>query len=71
MIKLVFQGKREFYVFCYDAILKDRVLIKKTLSSNEIDVNVVKKHMSFLNFFEKYGRSTLNVPIPDKKKRLT
>ena len=50
MIKLVFQEEREFYVFCYDAILKDRVLIKKTWSSDETDVIVVKKQV-FLKFF--------------------
>ena len=52
MIKLVFQEEREFYVFCYDAILKDRVLIKKTFSSDETDVIVVKKQV-FLKFFWK------------------
>ena len=43
-MKLVLQGKREFCLFCYNAILKDRVLFKKTQSSIETDVTVVKKH---------------------------
>ena len=38
---------REFNLFYYNAIFKDRVLFRKTQSSIEIDVIVVKKHMSF------------------------
>ena len=44
---LVFQEKREFHLFYYNAIFKDRMLFKWTQSSIEIDVIVVKKHMSF------------------------
>ena len=46
MIKLVFRGKREFYLLL-KRILKDRVLLKRTQSSIEIDVIAVKKHISF------------------------
>ena len=42
-IKLVFQGKRQFYLFYYDTIFKYRVLFKKAQSSIEIDIIVVKK----------------------------
>ena len=46
-IKLVFQGKRELYLFYYNAISKGPVLFKSTQSSIEIDVIVVEKHISF------------------------
>ena len=38
IIKLVFRGKREFYSFYYNAVLKDCALFKQTQSSIEIDV---------------------------------
>ena len=38
----LFWGKREFYLFYYNAILEDCVLFKKTQSIIEIDVIVVK-----------------------------
>ena len=47
IIKLVFRGKRDFsiltWVFYYNAILKDCVLVKQIQSSIEIDVIVVFK----------------------------
>ena len=52
IIKLVFRGKREFCLFYYNVILKDRVLFKQAWSSIEIDGIVVKKHV-FLSFLEK------------------
>ena len=54
VVKLTFRGKHESYLFHYNAILKDRVF-KKTQSSIEIDVMVVKKH-DFLSFVEKNVR---------------
>ena len=56
IIKLVFRGKSEFYLFCYNAILKDCALFHWTQFSIEIDVTVVKKTFFFLNFVEKYVR---------------
>ena len=53
IITLDFRGKRELYLFYYNAIFKDRVLCKQTQSNIEIDAIVVKKHL-FLNFAEKY-----------------
>ena len=47
IIKLVFGGQHEFYLFHYNAILKDRITLKSTQSSIEIGSIVVKKHMSF------------------------
>ena len=44
IIKLVFRGKLEFYLFYYNPIFKDRVLFKQIRSSIEIGVTVVKKH---------------------------
>ena len=44
--KLVFREKREFNLFYFNCIFKDRVLFKLTRSSIEIDVIVVK-NMSF------------------------
>ena len=51
IIKLAFRGKREFYLFCYYDIFKDRTLFKQTQSNIEIVVIVVKKHV-FLYFVE-------------------
>ena len=47
IIKLVFGGQHEFYLFHYNAILKDHITLKSTRSSIEIDGIVVKKHMHF------------------------
>ena len=45
IIKLVFREKHEFYLLYYNATIhKDRVLLKLTRSSIEINVIVVKKH---------------------------
>ena len=52
---MFYKIKRELYLFFYDNIFKDRVLFKKTQSSLEIGVIVVKKHV-FLNFMENYVR---------------
>ena len=60
-MKLVFQEKSESYLFCYNAILKDRILFKQTHPSIEIDVIVVKKHNVSLNFVCKI--KVKNVPI--------
>ena len=30
IIKLIFQGKREFYLFYYNTIFKDHILFKQT-----------------------------------------
>ena len=60
-MKLVFQEKSESYLFCYNAILKDRILFKQTYPSIEIDVIVVKKHNVSLNFVCKI--KVKNVPI--------
>ena len=56
IIKLIFRGKSEFYLFCYNAILKDCVLFYWTQLSIKIDVTVVKKTFFILNFVEKYVR---------------
>ena len=53
IIKLVLWGKCEFNLFYYNAIFKDRVLFRKTQSSIEIDVIVVKKTYVFLNYAQK------------------
>ena len=53
IIKLVFRGKHEFYLFYYSAIFKDRVPRDSVEHWN--DVIVVKKHV-FLHFIEKYVR---------------
>ena len=47
IIKLVSPGKREFYLFYYNAIFKDSMLFKQTQSSTEIDFMVVKKTCLF------------------------
>ena len=54
-LELIFWEKREFYLFYFNSIFKDRVVFKETQSSIAIDVIVVKKH-PFLNFVEKYAR---------------
>ena len=46
-IKLIFGGKREFYLFCDNAIFKDCVLFQQNQSSIKIDVIVIKKPMPF------------------------
>ena len=53
--KLVFHVKRELYLFYYNTIFKDHILLKQTQSSIEIDAIIVKKHV-FFNFVEKYAR---------------
>ena len=52
---ICFPRKREFHLFYYNAIFKDRVSFKLTQSSIEIDVIVVKKYV-FFNFVENYVR---------------
>ena len=56
IIKLVFRGKHEFYLFYYSAIFKDRV--PRDFVEHWNDVIVVKKHV-FLHFIEKYVRLKL------------
>ena len=56
-MKAVCRGKYEFYSFYNDDIIKDGILFRKTQSSIEIDVTVVKKHV-FLNVVERYMRLT-------------
>ena len=55
VIKLVFRGERECYLFCYYVIFRYCVFFRYTQSSIEIEVIVVKKHM-FLNFVKNYLR---------------
>ena len=57
----------EFYLFYCDAFLKDCVLFKSALSSIEIAVIVVKRHV-FLNFVERHEglkikRKNINIII--------
>ena len=40
--KSVFRGEREFYLFYYNAILKDHLLFIQTQSSIKIDITEVK-----------------------------
>ena len=56
IIKLVFWGKHEFYLFYYSAIFKDSV--PRDFVEHWNDVIVVKKHV-FLHFIEKYVRLKL------------
>ena len=51
--ELVFRGKRDFFLFYYNAVFKDCVLFKQTQGIIEIDVIVVEKHV-YLNSVEKY-----------------
>ena len=51
--ELVFRGKRDFYLFYYNAIFKDSALFKQTQGIIEIDVIVAEKHV-YLNSVEKY-----------------
>ena len=53
IIKLVLRQKYKFYLFYYNVIFKDHILVKQTQPIIEIDIIVVKKHV-FLNFVEKY-----------------
>ena len=56
VIKLVFRGISGFYLFYYNAILKDCVLFNWIQLSIEVDITVVKKTFAFLNLVEKYAR---------------
>ena len=46
IIKIALRVKGEFYLFSYNAIVKDRVLFKQTRSSIEIFLNFVEKYVS-------------------------
>ena len=54
IIKIVFPGKREFYLSQYNAISKDHVLFNQTQSGIEIDITVVKKNVCLKKYVKKH-----------------